>query len=652
MITYYVSTTAQLISALKVARPADTISLASGTYSAVSLRGINPSSVVTLTSNDASRPAVFTDLTVRDSSNLTFSNVILESQAGGSDKSFQVLASTGIRFDHILARGPVLGAAATDIGLLVRDSRSVTVTNSEFRDLKHGVSLLDNIGVTVSNSTFHDIRTDGIRGGGNSQVAYTGNMFSNFHAAVGDHPDAIQLWTTNTTASAENIVITGNLVVRGNGDPIQGIFFRDQVGNLPFKNVTIADNLVIGGSYNGITAEGVAGGTVTNNQVIALPDQKSWIRIQNSSGLTVDGNVATAYSTDDGAIPAGNGLVLAATDQGGTALARWLTGHGTPGMLGGSTSAVLTAFGFDPVTTLAHAAAPEAPSVVTVQGTAGDDKLLADGHFASVVVGAEGSDTLIGNGFASTLKGGAGDDVYQVRGTGDLVVENSGSGSDTVSSSIDYTLTANVETLRLTGTALAGNGNALDNRIVGNAMANVLHGFEGADLLQGGDGNDTLFGDGGNDTLRGDDGDDLLAGGSGNDWLIGGDGADILTGEAGDDVLEGGAGDDDMWGGAGRDTFRFRDDSVAAHDVDEVFDFQRGSDLIDLRAIDANSGTVTNDAFILIGGSAFHNKAGELQVKTYGDGVRVTGDVDGDGIADFSIVVHGVTTLTAGDFLL
>ena len=42
--------------------------------------------------------------------------------------------------------------------------------------------------------------------------------------------------------------------------------------------------------------------------------------------------------------------------------------------------------------------------------------------------------------------GGAGNDVYFVDNIGDFVLENLNEGNDAVFSSIDYTLTANVET--------------------------------------------------------------------------------------------------------------------------------------------------------------------------------------------------------------
>jgi serralysin len=124
-------------------------------------------------------------------------------------------------------------------------------------------------------------------------------------------------------------------------------------------------------------------------------------------------------------------------------------------------------------------------------------------------VGGTGNDMLIGNNSSNYLNGhrGAdkmtgygGNDFYTVDSGGDVVTEAAGGGSDTVRSYISYTLGANVEHLKLWGTAaINGTGNTLNNTITGNGAANVLNGGSGNDTLIGGAGNDTLTGGAGND---------------------------------------------------------------------------------------------------------------------------------------------------------
>ena len=100
-----------------------------------------------------------------------------------------------------------------------------------------------------------------------------------------------------------------------------------------------------------------------------------------------------------------------------------------------------------------------------MNGDAGDDQLSGDA----------GNDTLNGGTGADLMQGGADNDTYIVDNVGDLVVENFNEGIDTVQSSINYTLTDNVENLTLTGIGnINGTGNALDNVITGNAGNNVI----------------------------------------------------------------------------------------------------------------------------------------------------------------------------------
>ncbi len=107
------------------------------------------------------------------------------------------------------------------------------------------------------------------------------------------------------------------------------------------------------------------------------------------------------------------------------------------------------------------------------------------------------------------MAGLGGDDRYVVDDTGDVVVELSGGGRDTVLSSASYRIGAHVEKLTLTGSsAIDGRGNSGDNVLTGNEAANTLSGSSGDDTILGGRGNDRIFGGTGDDTLRGEGGAD------------------------------------------------------------------------------------------------------------------------------------------------
>jgi Ca2+-binding RTX toxin-like protein len=432
--------------------------------------------------------------------------------------------------------------------------------------------------------------------------------------------------------------------------------------------------------------------------------------------------------------------------------------------------------------------------VLTATGAA---NLALTGNALDNALNGNGGDNQLNGGLgADTMAGGAGDDTYLVENAGDLVVENSGEGMDTVRSSINHVLADNVERLVLTGVAISGTGNAAANTLIGNALDNVLDGAGGADTLSGGAGNDTYYvddagdivveggagidtvhttlgaytltvgvevlvydgagaftgtgnaglntltGGAGDDTLWGLGGADVLNGGDGVDTLYGGDGVDILDGGAGADILDGGlgndvflvddagdttvealnggadtvrstalsyalgdnvevltftgsgdfvgagnglqntltggdgddtlsglagndklvggagadrliggAGGDNLTGGTGADTFVFQLASDSAGSlVDTIVDFSSAQgDSIDLTAIDANSLLAGDQAFTLIGATAFSHQAGQLRYVVSDANVFVLGDMDGDGIADFTVRLLNVSSISSAD---
>jgi len=68
--------------------------------------------------------------------------------------------------------------------------------------------------------------------------------------------------------------------------------------------------------------------------------------------------------------------------------------------------------------------------------------------------------------------------------------------------------------------------------------------------------------------------------------------------------------------------------------------------------MDANSNKNGSQAFHFIGTAHFHGTAGELHYATSGHQTIVSGDINGDGKADFELVLVGHIHLTAGDFQL
>lgn len=123
-----------------------------------------------------------------------------------------------------------------------------------------------------------------------------------------------------------------------------------------------------------------------------------------------------------------------------------------------------------------------------------DDDYLYGGEGNDTLLGGLGDDYLDGGAGADHMEGGQGNDTYIVNSVNDVILEYANEGYDTVISSANYILNANIEELRLVeGFNINGTGNALDNRIVGNSADNILDGVTGADTMIGGKGNDTYY---------------------------------------------------------------------------------------------------------------------------------------------------------------
>ena len=260
--------------------------------------------------------------------------------------------------------------------------------------------------------------------------------------------------------------------------------------------------------------------------------------------------------------------------------------------------------------------------------------------------GTNGRDIFDGSNRAETVYGRAGDDDLYGYGGSDILYGEAGR---------DLLI-----------------GGAGADKLYGGADSDLLDGGTGSDLLDGGDGFDyidylyagdgvvvdlsrglaTRDGDGGRDTLAAIEG---VYGSQHADRLIGDAGTNELFGRAGNDILTGGAGQDLTVGGAGADRFVFNDGDVSATlaQADLIGDFRHAErDRIDLRGLDANSALAGDQAFTFVGQAAFSGTAGELRFAFQNGETVLTGDTNGDAVADVFLRVSDQTTLVKADFLL
>ncbi|HEX8241709.1 MAG TPA: cadherin domain-containing protein [Allosphingosinicella sp.] len=196
----------------------------------------------------------------------------------------------------------------------------------------------------------------------------------------------------------------------------------------------------------------------------------------------------------------------------------------------------------------------------------------------------------------------------------------------------------------------SSDGQLFDDQALSVSVTNTVDGNN----VTGTAGGDTISATSTNVALRTSNEEDVVFGRDGHDTIYGMAGDDDLYGEAGNDVLIGGAGADRLTGGLGKDTFTYgslSESTSASRDM--IMDFSRSQgDKISLSAIDANTGVGGDQAFTFIGNAAFSNVAGQLRFETSGGITIISGDVNGDGIADLQIQLSGTVVLTASDFVL
>ncbi len=195
-----------------------------------------------------------------------------------------------------------------------------------------------------------------------------------------------------------------------------------------------------------------------------------------------------------------------------------------------------------------------------VTGSAGSEQIVANPVTGGAINAAEGNDTLWGSALQEYFTGGAGDDIFRggggpdfmLGGTGDdqfivenigtSITENAGEGTDTAWLTVNFwTAPANLEIIRLAGSAFYVTGSDGSEQIVGNPIFGAA--------INGGGGDDTLWGSGLDETFVGGAGDDIIRGGGGKDSMTGGLGNDQFIVQSNDTVITefAGEGYDTAW---------------------------------------------------------------------------------------------------------
>ena len=608
-------------------------------------------------------------------------------------------------------------------GTLV-DTQTLAITvknvNSVTLDGTIGADTLGSSGTTVEGDTLNGLAgndtldgglgADIMNGGANNDTYMADNVgdLCNEDASAGT--DTVKASVSYTLGSnVENIQLQGATAINATGNTLDNILTGNIAANV-LNGGTGADAMV-GGAGNDTYVVDNAGDSVTENDGEGTDTVQSSLTL--SLGSFVENLTLTGFSAINGT---GNGLKNILIGNGAI---NTLTGGNGDDTLNGGVGADILAGGSgkdtyvvdnagDAITEALDAGIDLVQSSVsfslatftnvenlTLTGFSGNSvtgnalaNILIGNSAANTLSGGDGNDTLTGGGGADTMVGGAGNDKYAVDNAGDIVTEASGSGTDTVTSNISYSIAslANVENVTLGGSAASATGNTSDNVLIGNGSINTLTGGDGNDTLNGMGGIDTMVGGAGNDiyyagsggettteaasagtdlvystvawtlasnvenlTLTGSTSlsgtgntlDNVITGNLGANTLLGLDGHDTLNGDRGNDSMTGGIGNDIYYVGESGDTVT----EAASGGTDTVIttynNYVLASEVENLTqagtaSINATGNSVAN---VITGNSGWNTL----------DGAGGNDTILGGAGADIIIGGAGLDTMTGGD---
>ena len=497
--------------------------------------------------------------------------------------------------------------------------------NPVTRNGTSGNDIIGPSGITVDGDTLNGlggndtldggVGADIMNGGLGDDTYHVDNVGDLTNEALNEGTDLVYSSVTYTlSANVENLTLTGTTAINGTGNTLANILTGNIGANI-LDGLGGADTMT-GGAGNdtymvdnagdAVTeADGEGTDTVKSGLTYTLGNFVENLTLTGSSAINGLGNGLKNVITGNSAANTLSGYAGDDTLDGGAGADTMNGGAGNDTFIVDNTGDVIgenASAGTDIVeSSVTYSLASyvnvenltlTGSSAINATGNALNNILIGN-SVANTLTSNDGNDTLDGKAGADTMVGGIGDDEYYVDNVGDVVTELAAQGTDTVVSSVSFSIAAlaNIENITLGGTAHTATGNTLNNVLIGNSSANTL---------SGGDGNDTIDGMGGIDTMIGGKGDDIYTVGTAGEtitealsegtdlvkssvtWtlganvenltltgsaalngygnglantIIGNIGANKLYGYDGNDTLDGGRGNDTMEGGIGNDTY-------------------------------------------------------------------------------------------------
>jgi hypothetical protein len=243
-----------------------------------------------------------TSLVISDCRNVTIDQLRFEPR---SDYALKVRSSTGVNVLNNeftrLADWPTSAG-----GYWIGSSADVRFEGNRFSGMfRCGVH--DHIsGLKVVRNDCREVQSDGFDFVGCVDVEIAWNRFNRFNPQTGDHPDCIQFWTRTARGPSERIHIHDNLFRMGDTPLGAQFIFLGNEDEIPYRDVTIENNLSESTYPHGIYLDLVEHAVVRRNTCVQKVDTVgrpncfiSQINLKRATGnMALHQNLANTIALD------------------------------------------------------------------------------------------------------------------------------------------------------------------------------------------------------------------------------------------------------------------------------------------------------------------------------------------------------------------
>lgn len=326
MATFNVSTDAEIATAISNATGGDTISVATGSYSLITVSGKDyGGSYVTLTSADGNRGAEIAAIRITTSSYFAVDGVSVIGSVQTSGNKIYMNDVDFIKINDCEIAGTI-DSNVTDFKGVYGDNngglRDIIISNNDIHHCNGGVWLYQTDGLLLSNNDINYCGDDALKFSSLNDYIIELNRFTDIVRDGTKHADFMQF--ESSSGSTNGIIRKNVQLLSGPSNFVyvestyagaQGIFHNAG----PAQNVTVEDNIIYTAHINAIKFRSTSTNcTIQRNSVIHAPTalystQHKYSSIQGGTNL-IDNLWSTATGSQVGLTAAG--LRMSTTDPG------------------------------------------------------------------------------------------------------------------------------------------------------------------------------------------------------------------------------------------------------------------------------------------------------------------------------------------------